>query len=79
MKSISGPATKAADVTLHDSNGLAPPCAALFVGTGGNLKVTLVDGGTVTFNNVPSGSVLPVAASVVWSTGSTASGVIALY
>lgn len=79
MISISGPATKAADVTLHDSNTLTPSCAALWVGTGGTVKVTLADGGTVSFTNVPSGSVLPVAASVVWSTGTTASAIIALY
>jgi hypothetical protein len=79
MKTVSGPATKIADVTLHDSTPLNPPSAALFVGTGGDVKVTAVDGGTSTFKNVASGTVLPVAATVVFSTGTTASNIVALY
>jgi hypothetical protein len=79
MKPVAGPATRAADVTLNDTTQLAPPANALFVGTGGNLKVTLADGATVTFKNVPSGTVLPVSALVVWAAGTTAADVIALF
>ena len=76
---IDAPAGNAAAVTLHDSNTLTPPSRALYVGGAGNLKVTLAGGTTVTFSSVPAGTVLPVRASVCWSTGSTASNVVSLY
>lgn len=78
MKSISGPATKIAAVTPSDSADLNPPCVALAITTAGNVKVTAVDGGTETFA-VTAGQILPVAVSRVWSTGTTATGIIALY
>jgi hypothetical protein len=51
--------------------------AALYVGTGGTLVVTLTggpDGGSYTqgatvFLNVPGGSFLPIIVDYVWSTG----------
>lgn len=76
---IDSPAAGAASVTLHDSNELTYYCRALYIGTGGNLKVTTVDGSTVTFVGVPTGTILPVRAKIVFSTGSTASDVVALY
>ena len=68
----------AAAVTLSDSTELAPT-RALFVGTGGNLKVTMAYGTDVTFTGVQAGSILPIQVTKVWSTGSTASNVVALY
>lgn len=71
--------TKAAAVTLHDSTLLTPgfTVKALYVGGAGNLKVTL-NGVAVTFTAVPAGTILPIGPSLVWSTGSTASSVVAL-
>lgn len=66
--------------------------AALYVGTGGDLLVTLaygVDdgssaGGATLFTNVPSGSFLPIIVDYVWaddggSVLTSASDIIALY
>lgn len=54
---------------------------AIFVGTGGNL--TLVGGGSsptqVSFKNVPSGTLLPVGATKIMSTGTTASDIVVLF
>lgn len=36
------------------------------------------DGATVTFENVPSGTVLPVSCKRVLATGTTATGIVAL-
>lgn len=79
MKTVSGPATKIVAVTPSDTVDLSPPCAALYIGGAGNVKVTAVDGGTETFTAVPAGTILPVAASRVFSTLTTATSVIALY
>lgn len=69
----------AADVTLSDTAEI-PMTRALYVGTGGSIKVTMVDGQAVTFTNVPSGSILPIQVIKVWSTGTTsASAILALY
>lgn len=68
----------AAAVTLNDSTVL-PISRSLYVGTGGNIKVTMADGQVVTFLNVVSGSILPIQTQVIWSTGTTASNILALY
>lgn len=72
------PYTRAVALTLHDSNVLTAPHQALFIGGAGNLKVTLVSGDVVTFNGLAAGSILPVQVKLAWSTGSTATGVLAL-
>ena len=69
----------AASVTLSDSTEI-PMTRALFVGTGGTIKVTMVDGQDVSFTNVPNGSILPIQVIKVWNTGTSgASGILALY
>ncbi len=67
----------AAAITLSDSTELAPT-RSLFIGVGGNLKVTTAYGTDVTFQNVVAGSILPIQVIKVWSTGTTASGIVAL-
>jgi hypothetical protein len=68
-------------VTPHDTNPIsAGPVTyyALWVGTGGNVKVTLAGSGTQTFNNVASGQLLPIVVTHVFSTNTTASNILAL-
>ena len=66
-------------VTLSDST-VINNTRALYIGTGGTLKVTMVDGQSVVFNNVPTGSILPIQVTKVWATGSVGvSGILALY
>ena len=71
-------AIDAAAVTANDSTVLAVT-RALFVGTGGNVAVTMAKGTVVTFANVPSGSILPVQVTKVMATNTTASSILALY
>lgn len=61
---LGGSAVAVSD-TVADENG---PFRALFIGVAGDVKVTCIDGTTPTFKNVPVG-ILPVACSMVWSTG----------
>lgn len=65
-------------VTPSDSADLTVFARALYIGVGGNIKLTPVRGGAVTFTYVSGGSILPVATQRVWSTDTTASGIIAL-
>ena len=66
------------DVTSSDEI-LAIPGGVLYIGTGGNVKVTTISGDDVTFMNLGSGSVLAVQVKKVFSTGTSASNIVALY
>ena len=77
------PARNGYAVTPHDTNeiGTYEP-KALYVGTGGTIKIVLVgdpDASVLTFTNVPNGTLLPIRPRIIQSTGTTASGMIALY
>lgn len=73
------PADFAAAVTPHDTNALANFARALYVGGTGDVKLTTPGGSTVTFAGVPAGTILPVRAKVVFSTGTTATSIIAIW
>ena len=53
--------------------------ALLFVGTGGNIQVTMVGGQTVVFNNIADGTFLPIQVKRVWATNTTASNIVAIF
>ena len=77
---VSAPATRAVSVTPHDVDALADIPKALFVGTGGNLTVRGLGGGSDTvWKNLPSGSIVPLRAQYVRATGTTAADILALY
>ena len=57
---------------------MAQPVRAFYVGTGGDMKVTTVGGDVVTFTNLSAGSLMPVSVKRIWSTGTTASGIVGL-
>jgi hypothetical protein len=50
---------------------------ALWVGTGGTVKLTLLDGSVVSFPNVSDGTLLPVRCILIWKTGTDASDMVA--
>ena len=52
---------------------------ALYVGTGGNVKVNMATGGNgITFSNVASGQILPIQITQVYQSGTTADNMVAL-
>lgn len=63
VDSSSGPAANAAEVTPSDATVIAN-CRSVFVGTGGDLVVT-IGGNVVTFANVPSGTWMPIIVTKV--------------
>lgn len=58
---------------------LVTPGAVLYIGTGGDVKVTTISGDDVTFKNLPNGSVLAVQVKKVFNTGTDAADILALY
>ncbi len=73
-------AIKAVEVDVDSSDvTLAIPGAVLFIGTGGDVKVTTISGDDVTFKNLANGSVLAVQVKKVFSTGTDADDIVALY
>lgn len=68
----------AATVTPNDTANLTYP-SIIFVGTGGNVRVTTAQGDIVTFSGVVGGQVIPVQVVRVWATGTTATLMVAIY
>lgn len=49
----------------------AGPFRALYIGAAGTVKLTTADGSVLVLPNVGAGTILPVAFTRVWSTGTT--------
>ncbi len=77
-KGLDAPATKAFDITPSDTADLAEIPRYVYVGSAGDLKVDMMDGGTVTFTAVPAGTLLPIRVTRVYLTGTTATGIVGL-
>ncbi|EPX77514.1 spike base protein, RCAP_Rcc01079 family [Litoreibacter arenae] len=73
------PARSASTVVPDDTGDLPFVSRAIYVGQAGALSVEMVDGDTVTFESVPAGSMLPIRASKVNATGTTAAAIISLW
>lgn len=73
------PARSATTVVPNDSVNLPNVSRAIYVGQAGDLSVTLIDGDQVVFESVPAGAVLPIRASGINATGTTASAILSLW
>lgn len=74
---VTSPGADAVSITPNDTTVL-DITRAIYVGTSGSVAVKMKSGATVTFTSVPVG-ILPIRVQQVLSTGTTASGIIALY
>lgn len=76
---VTAPARRAEAVTPSDSNDLPFTTRALYIGSDGNIVLDAYQGDTsVTFAAVKAGTILPVMVKRVRSTGTTATGIVAL-
>lgn len=75
----STPSTHAVAVSPSDSADLASVTKGVWVGGVGDLKVTMFGGEAVVFTAVPAGTYLPIAVKRIWSTGTSASNIAALW
>ena len=73
------PAYNAVEVAPNDGVDLTNTSRALYVGGAGDVKVDMYGTGTVTFVGVSAGSLLPVRVDRVYSTGTTATSIVALW
>mgnify|MGYP000367202920 CR=1 FL=1 len=67
-----------ADIPYVGGGDINWPCV-LFIGGAGNLRVLTAGGDDVTFTGVLAGSFLPVQVTRVYSTGTTATNIVALW
>jgi hypothetical protein len=51
----------------------------LYVGSGGDIQVTMIGSQVVILVNVPSGTFLPIQVNKVWASNTTASNILAFY
>jgi len=77
--------TKAAAVTLHDTNTVSGFTGsgwdAVYIGVSGNVKMTLQgDSAAVLFKNMVQGTVYPIAAQIIQTSGegTTATDIVVL-
>lgn len=73
------PARGGAQITPDDGASLPQVTRAVYIGQGGDVSVTLADGDTIVLEGVPAGSLLPIRASAVQATGTSAGGIVALW
>lgn len=72
------PAFDAFAVTPSNSADLAIVARALYVGNTGDITLDTPNSASLLFSNVQAGSILPVNTKRVRSTGTTATGIVAL-
>lgn len=76
--SIIGPAAHAFPITPSDSAVLAETTRGIYCGAGGDIVATMLSGAVVTLANVAAGTLLPLRATKVAATGTTANGLVGL-
>ena len=66
-------------VTTSDSTNLSLGFTrGIYVGGSGDVAVTMADGNTVTFKSLAAGIIHPICVTRIWSTGTTATNIVAL-
>lgn len=75
---LTSPAEGGFAVTPSDTLDLLRTTRAVYVGTAGALRVTLLSGEVVTFSGVQAGVVYPLRLARVMATGTTAGGIVGL-
>lgn len=77
--SYSDPVTSALVVAPNDNADIGPTATrAIYVGTAGNVNVTMLDGQTVVFPSLANGW-HPICATRIWATNTTATGIVATW
>ena len=77
--SLESPAAGAVAITPSDSVDLTHVTRAIYVGGGGDLAVTMKDGGNTIFKNMIGGTVIAIRASRVLVAGTTATNIVGMY
>lgn len=75
--SASDPPYHAVAVTPSDSTDLVHATTSVYIGTGGNMQVTMLGGETVTYVGLLSGTRYGMRVTRIWSTLTSATGLVA--
>lgn len=75
---LDAPATHAFSIAPANGTDLAAVTRAIYAGTGGNIALVMLSGQTATFANIAAGTILPVRATRVLQTGTTALDLVGL-
>lgn len=75
---LTSPAESAVAITPSDAAVLPRTTRAVYVGTAGTLRVTMLSGEVATFAGAQAGVVYPLRVIRVMATGTTAGGIIGL-
>lgn len=79
-RGLSGPASNGAAITPHATNALAFVTRAIWVGAAGDITLRLADASAdITLIGVPAGTLLPLRASHVRATGTSAASLVGLW
>lgn len=78
MRLVTEPYVSASNVTPDDDDLIAPTRGIMAAATG-DISVQFPDGSTATFVDVIPGNVYPIQVVKVMSTGTDATGIVALY
>lgn len=80
MNNLFNSARRAAAVTPNDSTDIPQgiPSIGVYIGGAGTMSAD-IGGVTVAFSGLLAGTVLPIAPSRIRATGTTATGIVALY
>lgn len=73
------PATHGFAIVPHDNNELLETPRAIYVGVAGTVRMALKGGDEVTLVGAAAGTILAVRPKKVFSTGTTATDLVALY
>lgn len=76
--SLSGPASTGFAIVPSNDTDLPEATRALYVGSGGDLAVTMLSGAAVVLTGVAAGSLLPLRVVRVRTTGTTAGAIVGL-
>lgn len=79
LNAWSSPFSHVVAVSPSNTVDLVTVSRGLWVGSVGDLKITTLGGETIVIAAVPSGSFLPIRATRVFATLTTASSILALY
>jgi len=76
---MSTTASHGTPITPSDTADLEYTTRAVWVGAAGSLRVTTYGGDDITLKAVPAGTLMPVGASKVWATGTSAADLVGLW
>ncbi|ADO41577.1 spike base protein, RCAP_Rcc01079 family [Ketogulonicigenium vulgare] len=76
---LESPAAQAVAITTSNTADLSVFPRALYATTAGTVRVTMMEGGAIVTLPILVGVPLPVRVRRVWTTGTTASGIVGVW